>query len=181
MLNINLLERIDLNKIIEWNINKSSDFLLQWAGTLYDYPLTLEQVEDYLDTINKDRSNVNIYKIHNNTGEIIGTIELREIEESNKTGRVCRFLIGDERYRGKGIGREVLKEIIRIGFEDFNFKKITLGVFDCNHDAIKCYENVGFKKVEFLENARKLSYGYCSVYEMAILKEEWKIIKNNKI
>lgn len=175
MLNLNLLERTDLNKIVEWNINKGSDFLLQWSG-IYNYPLTLEQIENYLDNINKENSNINIYKIHINTGEIIGTIELREIDKNNKIGRVSRFLIGDEKYRGRGIGREVLKEIIRIGFKDLSFNKITLGVFDSNHAAIKCYEHVGFKKVAFLKNARKLSYGYCSIYEMAISKKEWQII-----
>lgn len=174
MININLLEKEDLNKIVEWNMNKGSDFLLQWAGTLYNYPLTVEQVENYLNEIKK-KSNAYIYKIYINIGEIIGIIELREIDEKNKIGRVSRFLIGHEKYRGRGVGREVLKEIIRIGFEDLNFNKITLGVFDYNQNAIKCYENAGFKKVEFIENARKLSYGYCSVYEMSILKNEWQI------
>jgi RimJ/RimL family protein N-acetyltransferase len=125
--------------------------------------------------VKKDNSNVFIYKIILiNTGEIIGTVELRETDKDNKIGRICRFLIGEENNRGKGVGREVLKKILRIGFEDMKFEKITLGVFDFNHNAIKCYEKAGFNKEKFLENIRKSSTGYWNLYEMEISKEKWK-------
>lgn len=176
MIRLQLMQREDLKKIIEWNIDKSADELLQWAGPMYNYPLTLVQLENYfLDEIKKEYSNIFLYKIELvNTGEIIGTVELREIDKNNKIGRVCRFLIGQENIRGRGIGAKVLKEILRIGFEDLKFEKITLGVFDFNKSAIKCYENVGFTKVKLIENARKSSKGYWGLYEMVISKDGWK-------
>lgn len=172
-----MLQKEDLKKIIEWNENKSADYLLQWAGPMYNYPLSLGQVENYfLNEVKKENSNIFIYKILlTSTGEIIGTIELRQIDEDKKIGKVCRFLIGEENVRGKGIGTEVLREILRIGFEDLKFKKIILGVFDFNKNAIKCYENVGFIKVKFIKNARKSSNGYWNLYEMAVSKDEWQI------
>lgn len=172
-----MLQKEDLKKIIEWNENKSADYLLQWVGPMYNYPLSLGQVENYfLNEVKKENSNIFIYKILlTSTGEIIGTIELRQIDEDKKIGKVCRFLIGEENVRGKGIGTEVLKEILRIGFEDLKFEKITLGVFDFNKNAIKCYENVGFIKVKFIKNARKSSNGYWNLYEMAVSKDEWQI------
>lgn len=81
----------------------------------------------------------------------------------------------EKKIIGKGIGTKVLKEAIRIGFEDMKFQKITLGVFDFNHSAIKCYENAGFTKEKFLENVRKSSTGYWNLYEMEISKVEWQI------
>ncbi|WP_027624535.1 GNAT family N-acetyltransferase [Clostridium lundense] len=176
MIRLQLMQREDLKKIIEWNIDKSADELLQWAGPMYNYPLTLVQLENYfLDEIKKEYSNIFLYKIELvNTGEIIGTVELRETDKNNKIGRVCRFLIGQENIRGRGVGAKVLKEILRIGFEDLKFEKITLGVFDFNKSAIKCYENVGFTKVKLIENARKSSNGYWGLYEMAISKDGWK-------
>lgn len=172
MLKLELIEKEDLKKIVEWNFNKSADYLLQWAGPLYSYPLTIEQVENYyLCEVKKDNSNIFVYKIKLvSTGEIIGTIELREKDKINKVGRVCRFLIGDENNRGKGIGAIVLKEAIRIGFEDMKFEKITLGVFDFNKNAIKCYESAGFNVEKIIENARKSSTGRWNIYEMAISK-----------
>ena len=176
MIKLSLMEKEDLIKIIEWNANKSADDLLQWAGPVFSYPLTLGQVENYyLNEAKRENSNVSIYKILlMETDEIIGTIEVRITDEEQKIGKVCRFLIGSEDIRGKGIGTEVLKEAVRICFEELKFEKITLGVFDFNESAIRCYEKVGFVKVKFTENARKSSNGYWNLYEMAISKEEWQ-------
>ena len=176
MIKLEIIEKEDLKKLIEWNLSKSADYLLQWAGTAYNYPLTIEQVENYfMNNVKNDNSNIFVYKILLvDTGEIIGTIELRETDKDNKIGKICRFLIGDESTRGKGIGTKALKEAIRIGFEDMKFEKIRLVVFDFNHNAIKCYENVGFTKEKFIESARKSSTGSWNLYEMAIARDEWE-------
>lgn len=47
MIKLNFIKKEDLKKIIEWNVNKSADYLLQWAGPMYNYPLLLAQVENY--------------------------------------------------------------------------------------------------------------------------------------
>lgn len=170
MVKLEHLEKQDLVKILEWNANKSADYLLQWSGPVYSYPLTLDQMEEYfINNVKKDNPDTFAYKILlTDTGEFIGTIELREIDKKNKIGKVCRFLIGEENYRGRGIGAEALKEILKIGFEDFKFEKITLGVFDFNHSAIRCYEKVGFEIEKFTKNARKAPTGYWNLYEMSI-------------
>jgi len=180
MMRLELIRKEDLNKIVEWNRNKSADDLLQWAGPLYEYPLTLSQVEKYfLDEESKEVVDTYIYKIVSiSTEEVIGTVELREIDRVNKIARVCRFLIGEEKERGKGIGALALKEILRIVFEDKGFEKITLGVFDFNKGAVRCYEKVGFAIEKLLKDARKAKDGYWSLYEMSILKSKW--IKENK-
>jgi len=176
MIALELMEKEDLKKIIEWNTNKSADDLLQWAGPLFNYPLMLEELEKYFEEEVQDiNSNIFLYKIIlTSTNEIIGTIELREIDRINNIARVCRFLIGENANRSKGTGKKAMEEILKIGFEDRELEKITLGVFDFNNSAIKCYEKVGFIKKKFIENARKTSSGYWNLYEMAITKDEWK-------
>ncbi len=176
MISLELMEKEDLQKIIEWNTNKSADYLLQWAGPKFTYPLMLDELERYfMEEVHDLNSDILLYKIILvSTNEIIGTIELREIDKVNKIARVCRFLIGKNTNRAKGIGKKVLEEILRNGFEDRGLEKITLGVFDFNTSAIKCYEKVGFIKKNFIENARKSSTGYWNLYEMAISKDEWR-------
>jgi len=180
MIRLELIKKEDLYKIVEWNRNKSANDLLQWAGPLYEYPLTLSQVEKYfLDEKNKEVVDTYIYKIVTiSTEEIIGTVELREIDRENKIARVCRFLIGEEKERGRGIGALALKEILRSGFEDMGFEKITLGVFDFNKGAVRCYEKVCFVIEKLLKDVRKAKDGYWSLYEMSILKFKWTN-KNN--
>ena len=51
---------------------------------------------------------------------------------------------------------------------------MTLGVFDFNTAAIKCYEKVGFKKEGLLRDARKNGNEYWNLIEMGILESEWK-------
>jgi RimJ/RimL family protein N-acetyltransferase len=132
--------------------------------------LTFKQAKDYFfNDVKKDNSNIFVHRIRLiDTNEIIGTIELRENETSNKNAWVCRFLIGEENFKDKGIGTQALKEILRIGFEDFKFEKILLRVFDFNHRAIKCYENAGFLKEKLIENARKATIGYWNLYEIPV-------------
>ncbi|WP_346897841.1 GNAT family protein [Clostridium sp. UBA7503] len=179
MIRLELIKKEDLNKIVEWNSNKSADELLQWAGPLYEHPLTLSQVEKYfLDEKNKGVVDTYIYKIATiSTGDIIGTVELREVDQENKVARVCRFLIGEEKERGKGIGALALKEVLRIGFEVKGFEKITLGVFDFNKGAVRCYEKAGFEIEKLIKDARKAKDGYWSLYEMSVSKSKW--IKEN--
>lgn len=180
MIKLEYMEKEDLSKIVEWNKNKSADYLLQWAGSSYEYPLTFKQIENYyFNYVKKENSNIFLYKIlMSDTNKIIGTIELREIDKYNKIGKVCRFFIGEEECRGKGIGTEVLRQILKNGFEDFKFEKIMLGVFDFNHRAIGCYEKVGFIKEKLLKNLCKSSVDYWNLYEMSISKAHWK---NKKI
>lgn len=176
MIKLKFLEKEDFAKILKWNEGKSEDFLLQWAGPHYKYPLTFSQLEEYfIKEAKKENFTTFIYKIMlDNTDEVIGTVELREIDKENRVGRVCRFLIGEESTRGKGIGTEVLKELLSIGFKEIKFHKITLGVFDFNHCAIRCYEKAGFVKENLKENYRETKNGYWNLYDMGITKAEWK-------
>lgn len=176
MIKLEPLQKEDFKKLVEWNKGRSAEFLLQWAGPLYEYPLTEEQIERYFeDYVLKEKDTLYVYKIISpETDEIIGTVELDEKDHISKIGRIARFLIGDENHRGKGEGKEALKEAIKIGFEKLKLNKITLGVFDFNIGAIKCYESVGFVIEELKENYRKIGDSYWNLYDMSITKEQWK-------
>jgi hypothetical protein len=61
VIKLELIEKKDLNTVLEWNAEKSADDLIQWAGPLYDYPLNIEQLENYfLDKV----KNENFQKIN---------------------------------------------------------------------------------------------------------------------
>jgi len=66
------------------------------------------------------------------------------------------IVIGEEDYRGKGVGREVMnmleKECINEGLN-----RIELGVFEFNERAIKLYEKLGYKKIGEIDN---FTYAY---------------------
>jgi RimJ/RimL family protein N-acetyltransferase len=88
-------------------------------------------------------------------------------------------LVGDEATRGKGICYQMVKEILKIGFAELGLHRITLGAYDTNKSALKCYEKAGFV-VEGIHRDILLYEGrYWSMVEMAILEEEWRALQNS--
>ena len=176
MIRLEYITRDDFIKVLDWNKNTMPEFLLQWAGPMFEYPLTEEQLDTYFSRgVNEQDSDTFVYKIvETENNQCVGMIELGEIDIRNKSGRVGRFLIGEQDFRGRGTGQLVLKTIIGIGFEKLGLHRISLGVFDFNQLAIRCYEKVGFVKEGLLRDSRKVGNSYWSLYEMSILEEEWR-------
>jgi hypothetical protein len=79
MIRLDTIEKEDLKQILHWNEGKSGDFLLQWAGPLYEFPLTLKQLEEYiLGEVQQANSGIRVYKIMLiETGEWLVLLSLR--------------------------------------------------------------------------------------------------------
>ncbi len=57
------------------------------------------------------------------------------------------FIIVDDKRRGQGLGREMLRLALDFAFHILRVRKVTLGVFDGNAPAYRCYERLGFTEV----------------------------------
>lgn len=176
MIRLEAMSTDDFSKVLEWNQNTAPEFLMQWAGPAFVYPLTVEQLISYsAQGENKRDPERFLYRIiESGSEETIGMIELGRIDYTNKSGRIGKFLIGESSARGKGIGQSVLNLLITFGFEELGLQRITLGVFDFNLSAILCYEKAGFCKEALLRGARKVGDAYWNLYEMSIQKEDWR-------
>ncbi|TSI02583.1 GNAT family N-acetyltransferase [Lysinibacillus sp. BW-2-10] len=175
MIKLRFFERSDFQQLINWI--ETPEFLLQWGGPKFNFPLTEQQLETYLKDANNASSSILVYSvIELETGNVIGHISLGNIDRNNKSARVGKVLVGDKNVRGKGIGLMMMKEILNIAFEELKLRRVSLGVFDFNAPAIACYEKVGFKKERLLRDSRKIGDEYWSLWEMSILENEWKAI-----
>ena len=83
------------------------------------------------------------------------------------------IFIGDEQYRGRGIGKEAIHLILDYGFNYLNLNSIQLSVFAFNERAIACYKKCGFKEVGRLREAYYLNGKYYDKILMDILKSEF--------
>ena len=126
----------DFQILKSWIITEKE--LFQFAGPIFSYPLTDEQLIDYVNMPDKKPLKV----VLTATRKIIGHCELN-FENNNQ--RLSRILIGDKAYRGKGLGAQIVLKMMAIIFENTKIKEVDLNVFDWNIGAIKCYEKVGFK------------------------------------
>ena len=73
------------------------------------------------------------------TDELIGEIGLSNIIWSNRVAELG-ICIGEDKYRGKGVGSEALELLIEYSFRELNLYRLQLVVVDYNKRAIKSYE-----------------------------------------
>ncbi|MEC5424319.1 GNAT family protein [Virgibacillus sp. C22-A2] len=172
MVELKYFERTDFKQLIDWI--DSPQFLLQWGGPAFSYPLTEYQLEKYIENANIDNTDTLVYKvISKETGDVIGHISLGKIDRINKSARVGKVLVGDKNVRGKGIGKLLMKEILKVAFDELKLHRVSLGVFDFNVSAIACYEKAGFIKEGLLRDTGKNNDEYWNLWEMSILEDEW--------
>ena len=127
----------DAPVILSW-IKDKTDFR-KWSADRYSsYP---PKPEDMLAQYANDI--IFPFTAIDDAGKVIGHIILR-YPDSSKTVIRLGFIIIDNQLRGKGYGKQMLELAIQKAQRDYKVQKITLGVFDNNPSAIRCYESVGF-------------------------------------
>jgi RimJ/RimL family protein N-acetyltransferase len=169
-------EKDDFSRLIGWV--KTPEFLLQWAGPIFHFPLDESQLDTYLKDTLEDPPMRKIYKVLNTADRrVIGHIELNGIDLRNKMATICRVLVGEPSERRKGTGLQMVRKVLEIGFDELGLHRIDLLVFDFNRVAIQCYEKAGFIKEGRIREARKIGNEYWSLYQMSILEHEWKAQK----
>lgn len=134
-----------INNLIEWSNSKGQDFLKQWAGKEFCYPLTKSEINNIRNSV------YSIFK----SNEFVGIIQKIRTEGSNV--HIGRFVINPN-VTGKGIGKNALKEFCGLIFLNKEILSISLNVFDFNEGAIKLYLKSGFKIVETINNDNTKKY-----------------------
>lgn len=167
----------DFQQLIQWISDEH--LLINWSGSMFRFPLTDEKLEWYLkDTNVIGRSDAFVYKaIDDTTGETVGHISLGGISEKNASARISRVLVGNTAQRGKGYCQGMIKNIIRIGFEELKLHRISLGVYDFNKAAINCYLKCGFVNEGVQRDVLKYKDTYWSLMEMSMLEKEYHTLK----
>ncbi|MBC7868001.1 MAG: GNAT family N-acetyltransferase [Gloeobacteraceae cyanobacterium ES-bin-316] len=164
----------DFPQLINWIDNE--ELLINWAGSLFSFPLTLKSMDWYIAKTNDlETSDAFVYKvIDEQSGECVGHISLGGISRKNRSGRISRVLIGSGAHKGKGYCKDMVKAVLEIGFGELNLHRISLGVYSYNTAAIKCYQSSGFS-IDGVSRDVLLHNGeWWSLVEMSILENEWK-------
>ncbi|EEM22471.1 Aminoglycoside N(6')-acetyltransferase [Bacillus thuringiensis serovar tochigiensis BGSC 4Y1] len=162
------LKRSDFKQLINWI--DSEEFLIQWSGNAFTYPLNDQQLEQYIESTNTLAFKV----IDEESKEVIGHISLGQIDNINKSARIGKVLVGDTKMRGRSIGKHMMKAVLHIAFEELKLHRVTLGVYDFNTSAISCYEKIGFVKEGLLRESKKVGETYWNLWEMSMLEYEWR-------
>jgi RimJ/RimL family protein N-acetyltransferase len=177
MIRLEYFTKDDFAQLIEWI--DTDELLTNWAGSLFSFPLTTKSMDWYIkETNNLSSSGALIYKVvDENTNEAVGHISLGGISQKNRSARISRVLIGSGHHKGKGYCKDMVKAVLKIGFEELKLHRISLGVYDFNKAAIRCYQSSGFS-IEGISRDVLLYQGkWWSLVEMSILEDEWKTLQ----
>jgi diamine N-acetyltransferase len=73
----------------------------------------------------------------------------------------------------RGLGRRVLKELVRIAFRELNAHRLFLDVYDDNARARHLYESLGFQYEGVMREAAQRDGHWCNLRLMSILESEY--------
>ncbi len=165
MIYLQPFNRKDFDQLISWSA--SPEMLMQYAGPSFTFPLTIAQLEATLAD-EKRRA----YSIMHRADNII--IGHAEIYFSNPaTAHLCRILIGNENYRGKGLGLLTVQELLASAFTMNGIAAASLNVYDWNTRAIQCYTNAGFTVNNTLSPAHVNGQVWTTL-NMRLTKQQWE-------
>ncbi|HDR8189965.1 TPA: GNAT family N-acetyltransferase [Bacillus cereus] len=168
VIKIESFKKSDFKQLINW-IN-SEEFLIQWSGNAFTFPLDEQQLEKYIESANTLAFKV----VDEETSDVIGHISLGQIDNINKSARIGKVLVGNTKMRGRSIGKHMMKAVLHIAFDELKLHRVTLGVYDFNTSAISCYEKIGFVKEGLLRESKRVGETYWNLWEMSMLEYEWK-------
>ncbi|HDR4537821.1 TPA: GNAT family N-acetyltransferase [Bacillus cereus] len=168
MIKLEIFKKSDFKQLINW-IN-SEEFLIQWSGNAFTFPLDEQQLDKYIESANTLAFKV----VDEETSDAIGHISLGQIDNINKSARIGKVLVGNTKMRGHSIGKHMMKAVLHIAFDELKLHRVNLGVYDFNTSAISCYEKIGFIKEGLLRDSKRVGETYWNLWEMSMLEYEWK-------
>jgi len=117
----------DSDQLISWFENEEG--LVQFAGRIFSWPLTKEQIAAHLTDPNRL-----IYKvIDEESSLVIGHGEICKVP--NEPPKLTCLIIGNKRFRGKGLGKELTRQLTAIAFDKLQADSVQLYVYDWNKNA----------------------------------------------
>ena len=150
----------DAEKIVRWT-GSEREFRLWCADRYEKYPISAADMTAMYDECGKTGAFFPMTAVEE---DIVGHLILRYIDEKHETVRFG-FVIVDNAVRGSGRGRKMLELAKEYAVKVLNARKLTLGVFDVNTAALRCYKSVGFTETG------------CDDEAFEVLGESWKCIE----
>lgn len=171
-MNLSLRPYKPLDAVVITSWLKSEYLMRQWCADRYErYPVTPEDMNSYHEHYIDGQRSRALTMVDDNE-EVAGYITLRIPADDISEQRIG-FVIVDDSKRGRGLGKALVRMAVGYAFNTLGAAKVSLGVFESNPSAIRCYEAAGFERVAKAEK----EYYQC-------LGETWKCIEmecHNKI
>jgi RimJ/RimL family protein N-acetyltransferase len=168
------VEEEDLPLLLEWRNNPD------YRRYYREYrELTLEHQKKWYKErcIGDDRWQFFVVKAidEDSDNKVYKTIGSCGLTYINWTSRTAEFAItiGDPKYRGKRLGGDTLRTLIKYGFEELNLNRIWCEVYS-NNAAISVYKHIGFVEEGVLRENYYCEGKYWDSHILSMLKSEYE-------
>lgn len=168
-------KKCDAEIIVSWLKDEAG--FMKWSAGQYDhFPISADDMNSYYERFADSDSNFQMTAFDDNG--VCGHMIMRFLDEEKQKLRFG-FIIVDSSRRGKGYGSGMLKLALKYAFEILKVSEVSLGVFDNNPSAIKCYESVGLKKGKYNEGELKYKDESWRTFDMRICKSDYESMINS--
>ena len=156
--------RGDIRTLAEW---LSDPRVLLVTAPDWDFPVLPEHIErEYF--VNQGGALI----LRATVGDkMVGHLGLRVINRS--VGHLFHVIV-DPPLHGRGYGKAMIEEVIRMGFLECGLHRMQLYVFDDNATAIARYLRAGFRIEGRHQDSMRVGDHFLSTYSMALLRRDWE-------
>jgi RimJ/RimL family protein N-acetyltransferase len=173
-------ERSDIPKFVEWlNDPEVRRYLL------LSMPISQAAEENWFENMLKLPAHeqpfgIEIRQVVAESGsdgwQLIGNCSFMEFNWTARSAEVGLF-IGDKSCWNKGYGTEVMRLLLRVGFETLNLNRVFLRVDEDNKGGIRAYEKAGFIHEGCIRQGTYQNGEYRDMLLMSVLRSEWTLEK----
>jgi RimJ/RimL family protein N-acetyltransferase len=172
-LHLRRIQQADLAALLPWV--RTREEMVQWSGPWnFDFPLDEQQLSRFFlkEALDDSIHRMQFIALDEDTKEPVGQIGFSRIWSRTAAGHVGPVIVAPAR-RGTGIGLGMMREVLRIGFQELHLHRIELVVFDFNKPAISCYEKAGFRTEGLMREIVRMGDAYWNWQVMSILRHEY--------
>lgn len=172
MIELSRISQTDYDTLIGWA--ESPKLLFQWSGGSLKHPLNHEQLIGLLDASHNHR--VPFKASLKEMPTMVGYCDLN-IDTTHRSALIARVIVAPT-HRGQGIGTAMIREVLKVGFEEYALHRIMLNVFDFNQQAISAYQRAGLVQEGTLRDAFRCEDEYWNAMVMSVLEDEWRATRH---
>lgn len=155
----------------------NDDEVIRYSLSIFQKLKNNEQVKSWLVETIKDSGTFKKGIFLEGTDQLIGYAGICDLSSTNKSGEYFIF-IGDKNFWGKGVGTEVTRHVLRIGFNELDLNRIMLTVSEPNVGGVKAYQRAGFRLEGKLREACFRDGAYHDKLVMSVLKKDFVCVED---
>lgn len=160
------MQQIFLYKTVESDIDTIVSMESEVENSMFIIPNTKEEHHQLLND-----ENIEHLLLKSENDELIGFAILAGIENRHNNIEFRRIVI---KTKGKGYGRDAIREITTYCFEILKCHRLWLDVLESNSRARHLYHSEGFKEEGKLRNCVLIRDKYLNLIVMSMLENEYK-------